>query len=71
VPQADDVVAGLVGCGPHVRVRLGVFVQARDGFGKGAVEHLAEMPGGHRGHVLDQSKQVRPGRHERPPYVVL
>ena len=67
----DDVAAGLALGRPHVGESLGLDVPARQGFGKGTVEDLAEVPGLPGRQVLDQAQQVGPGDGQRATDVVL
>jgi hypothetical protein len=53
--QAGDLLTGLVGGGPHVRVGLGVVLQPGQRLAERAPEGIAEVPELHAGHVLDQS----------------
>ena len=67
----DDVTAGLALGRPHVGESLGLDVPPRQGFGKGTVEDLAEVPGLPCRQVLDQAQQVGPGDGQRATDVVL
>jgi ABC-type thiamine transport system ATPase subunit len=65
VVQADELLAGLVGGGPHVRVQLGVGVHPGQRLAERPAERVAEVPGLDAGNVLDQPQQAGAGRRQR------
>jgi hypothetical protein len=69
--SVDDVPAGLVLGRPHVGEALGFDIPAGQGFGKGTVEDLAEVPGFPGRQVLDQAQEVSPSSGQRAAGVVF
>ena len=63
--------ARLVGGDEEVGVGVLAFFEPRDRLVERATHALAEVPGADRGHVLHETEQVRPGRHEWATHVVL
>ncbi|GHG62741.1 hypothetical protein GCM10018779_31720 [Streptomyces griseocarneus] len=56
--KVENILARLVGRGPHVRVGLGALLVPGEGFVVWAAEGRAEVPELDAGEVLDEAEEV-------------